>query len=1011
MALFKKVFEKIVLLIITISVLISFCVMPASYAKLDLEEGEFYYAGTTKGTYTVSDGIFSWLLENLAQIADWILGIITMGTRMVFVGWTALIERLLTWALETTAGVNMENQEISNTDLWSVVTSTNNVTVQAIVYNQVPAFNINFFNSEYDKHVSPTGSELICKKCGEKVENCCTDNGDGTVTCDCECKGQCDDCKYYAQINEALKSEEKTPIIIQLKKQVAIWYHTIRLLAMAAMLVVLIGIGIKMVISTIASEKAVYKRMLIDWAVGALLLFTLHYIMYFTIIVNEILVDTVKESANSINKVQMMQLAEKSKKDDNTMNDIEVSNEELEIDIYEEVRTRAYDAKLSNGLVGMIMYMALVYMAIRYSLIYIKRYFTVVMLAIMGPGVGVAYAIEKAMTGKSKSLKKWLSEFIMNVIIQTVHAIIYAVFISSALVLSLESVAGIIVALLIMNYSLKAEKVFRKIFNLDAQGSGLLSDTENAGDLDKKYKNAFALYKGGKAMANAVTNTPYAKVLKTAGRVGLTGGILAGTKIGNKATGLTKAGKSMIKDFAEKHSNPAKEVRKNGNRIDKEMDKNFGGSEMLKDINGNIIETTEQYDRRRKAAEESLKAKHPKLRDKAIASMSEAELKKNLENAQKAYKEDPNDLTKYNNLVDAYNDYQRHEELSSTVSSKDVAAGHVKRIFDIENYYELKKDKNGKEKYKLKKGAIFGTKHKDPKTGNLVSDKNSVLDQFRASNLLGFTEQDSKVFKENVLKPIRNGFIGTASMFAGMSMFVVNPNLGMKLLAGGPVAYSSFKKLGFTPGSKKYKGRKYNFKAFSVPTIKNMSNIALDRARREQNNLVVNNVIKNHRNLAEKLKSSKKVIPRTLGVTAGFMAGGALGGAAMLTAYGLKDGAFKKGKKYTAANGGLSMDNRGVYANKWDKYEIKDVSEAENEINKQHFKQLKTQQKEFQEETLNVMGVESAINMENSIKAYFAAATIELYKQQGYKYNPETGELTQLEDRAQEESTERNKRK
>ena len=63
----KKVGEKIILIIVTLSLLLTFVVAPSSYAKLTLKDGEFYYAGTTKGTYTASEGIFSWLLNNLSQ--------------------------------------------------------------------------------------------------------------------------------------------------------------------------------------------------------------------------------------------------------------------------------------------------------------------------------------------------------------------------------------------------------------------------------------------------------------------------------------------------------------------------------------------------------------------------------------------------------------------------------------------------------------------------------------------------------------------------------------------------------------------------------------------------------------------------------------------------------------------------------------------------------------------------------------------------------------------------------
>jgi len=110
----KRVCEKIILIIVTISLLMTFMVAPASYAKLTLEDGEFYYAGVTKGSYVASEGIFSWLLTNLSEIIDWIIGIMTLGPRMVFVGWTALIERMLTWTLETTSGVNMNGTGVDS---------------------------------------------------------------------------------------------------------------------------------------------------------------------------------------------------------------------------------------------------------------------------------------------------------------------------------------------------------------------------------------------------------------------------------------------------------------------------------------------------------------------------------------------------------------------------------------------------------------------------------------------------------------------------------------------------------------------------------------------------------------------------------------------------------------------------------------------------------------------------------------------------------------------------------
>ena len=104
MAQLKTFFKKIVVLVIMISIVMGSCAVPNSYAKLTIQDGEFYYAGTTKGSYVPSDGIFSWLFDFLAQIAEFLLTLIPNILRMAFVGYAAGAEKLLTWVVESTAG-------------------------------------------------------------------------------------------------------------------------------------------------------------------------------------------------------------------------------------------------------------------------------------------------------------------------------------------------------------------------------------------------------------------------------------------------------------------------------------------------------------------------------------------------------------------------------------------------------------------------------------------------------------------------------------------------------------------------------------------------------------------------------------------------------------------------------------------------------------------------------------------------------------------------------------------
>ena len=79
-----------------------------------------------------------------------------------------------------------------------------------------------------------------------------------------------------------------------IRENVAAWYYTLRIFSIAALLVVLLYIGIRMAISTVASDQARYKKMITDWLVSFALIFLLHYIVIVTINVNNALVEILR---------------------------------------------------------------------------------------------------------------------------------------------------------------------------------------------------------------------------------------------------------------------------------------------------------------------------------------------------------------------------------------------------------------------------------------------------------------------------------------------------------------------------------------------------------------------------------------------------------------------------------------------------------------------------------------------------------------------------------------------
>lgn len=233
------------------------------------------------------------------------------------------------------------------------------------------------------------------------------------------------------------------------------YYYIMRNLAVALLLGILLYIGIRMAISTVASQEAKYKKMLKDWTVSLVLVFVLHYIIIITFFVNNTIVHTL------------------SKLDTTSGGD--------------------YAGMILQGLIpgyGMadvVVYGALVTATLAFVLMYLKRTIVLGFLIVIAPLITVTYSIDKIGDGKSQALNAWLKEFIFTVIIQPFHCIIYLVFYSS-MMQALDGfneldVGNVIFAIACAFFMLKAEGIVKKIFGIqpnsigDAIGTGAMAVT------------------------------------------------------------------------------------------------------------------------------------------------------------------------------------------------------------------------------------------------------------------------------------------------------------------------------------------------------------------------------------------------------------------------------------------------------------------------------------------------------------------------------------------------------
>lgn len=89
-------------------------------------------------------------------------------------------------------------------------------------------------------------------------------------------------------------------------------YQTVFSMATVAFGIIVLIMAIKLVISTIASEKAKYKQALVNWVTGLVMLFMMHFFISFMFYLNETLVNAcfgiakeVMKEANTVNMIKV----------------------------------------------------------------------------------------------------------------------------------------------------------------------------------------------------------------------------------------------------------------------------------------------------------------------------------------------------------------------------------------------------------------------------------------------------------------------------------------------------------------------------------------------------------------------------------------------------------------------------------------------------------------------------------------------------------------------------------
>lgn len=407
--------KKLLPVLLLVVIVINFIFCSSAYADPDdVSSSTSRYGGngTIKGS-AVEDLIENGTDSNgntyvVGNFGDSIIGVVLQYVASIVNSFPITIQGILTiFTLE----------DDGSSDFVDAATNPDShFTIEKTVFNEIPLFNINVFNTE-DTYTNGTSTH-----------------------------------------NETITQNHAN---ILLKEATATWFYNCRLLAMMINLCILIYVGIRMAISTIASEEAKYKKMLINWAQSMVVLFLLHYIMLIVISLGEI-------ALNILNTIRYNMIA----------NNAAVSFEDT---ILENIYW-AFDKKSGIQLfMYSVFFWFLTYLQLKFFIKYFKRMLTIMFLTIIAPFITITYPIDKMGDNKAQAFEMWLKEYIVNVAMQPIHAAIYLVFVYTAGAIAEQAPFIAMVFLLSLG---RIENIVKNVFGL--------TGTVTMGDIkDEKVKIPF----------------------------------------------------------------------------------------------------------------------------------------------------------------------------------------------------------------------------------------------------------------------------------------------------------------------------------------------------------------------------------------------------------------------------------------------------------------------------------------------------------------------------------------
>lgn len=243
------------------------------------------------------------------------------------------------------------------------------------------------------------------------------------------------------------------------------WYAIFRQIALIGYMMILVYMGIRILLSASPDAKADYKKFFMDWVIGITILMLFPYAMKYIIDINEAMVETIEA-----NKGYEDTTSSSLKNVDYEKNAVGISiDDEIDWSTGTDYMSKvAYAAKVLQQPALSFTFIIMTWQLFVLVIHYYKRLFIIAFLIIIFPLVALSYAIDKIADGKSQALNTWIKEFMINVFVQTFHAIVYvfccSTVYSAAGINSSELGFDFILIIVGVTFLFKGEAIIRQIF-------------------------------------------------------------------------------------------------------------------------------------------------------------------------------------------------------------------------------------------------------------------------------------------------------------------------------------------------------------------------------------------------------------------------------------------------------------------------------------------------------------------------------------------------------------------